>query len=82
MSNHFSPFQEVNVLAKLADLQETEYHNTVLLHGIIELLIQKGVLTREELLAKARQIDTQLSQQLPSANKVVPFSVPTAPPFS
>lgn len=81
VSKPFSPFQEVNVLAKLADLQETDYQNTILLHGLIEILIQKGVLTREELFGKARQIDTQLDQQLPNSSPI-PFSVPTTPPIS
>lgn len=75
-----NPFQEVNILAKLADLQEVDYQNTILLHALIDLLIQKGVLTKEDLFAKARQIDTQLNHQLTS--NIVPFSVPTTPPFS
>lgn len=80
MTHPFSPLQEVNILAKLADMQEVDYQNTLILHALIEVLIEKGVLTREELLAQAHRIDTQLQQQLPTS----PFSsaFPTKTPFS
>jgi len=54
-----SPLQEVHVMAKLADLQEWGYHNTVVLHAVIDLLIEKGILTREELLAKIQELDQE-----------------------
>jgi hypothetical protein len=55
-----SPLQDVHIIAKLADLQETDYHNTLVLHAVIELLMEKGILTREELLAKTRELDQTL----------------------
>ncbi len=56
-----SPMQEVNLIAKLADLQETDYHNTLVLHAVIELLIEKGLLTREELIGKVQELDENLT---------------------
>jgi len=61
MQSH-SALNEVHIMAKLADLSDTDYQNTLVLHALIEILIEKGVLTREQLLAKARQLDTQLDQ--------------------
>jgi hypothetical protein len=60
----FSAMDQVNMIAKLADLRDTDYQNTLVLHALIEILIEKGVLTREELLAKVRQMDTQLDDEL------------------
>ncbi len=63
MKSFFNGMGEVDIIAKLADLREVDYHNTLVLHSIIEILIEKGVLTREEILAKARQLDSQPNHQ-------------------
>lgn len=59
MKRVFSAVQEVELFATLADLRDTNYHNTLVLHALIDLLIEKGVLTREELLLKVRQLDSE-----------------------
>jgi len=53
--------KDVNLIAKLADLKETDYHNTLVLHAVIELLVAKGLFTREELSRKMSELDTQLT---------------------
>ncbi|MFD2368903.1 hypothetical protein ACFSO0_02635 [Brevibacillus sp. GCM10020057] len=53
--------KEVNLIAKLADLQEVDYHNTLVLHAVIELLVAKGFFTREELSDKMTALDTELT---------------------
>ncbi|WP_126429168.1 hypothetical protein [Brevibacillus marinus] len=55
----YTPLQEINLAAKLADLRAADYHNALFLSAIIELLIEKKLLTREELQAKAQQLDEQ-----------------------
>ncbi|MFY0544034.1 hypothetical protein [Brevibacillus sp. H7] len=57
MKPRTSPMQEVNLIAKLADLQETDYHNTLVLHAVVELLIEKGLLSRDELINKVQELD-------------------------
>ena len=64
MTNRRSAMEEVNLIAKMADLQETDYQNTVLLHAMIELFIQKGIFTKDELLHQAQTIDKQLGRQI------------------
>ncbi|UFJ40414.1 hypothetical protein LOK74_20650 [Brevibacillus humidisoli] len=92
----YSPLQEINLAAKLADLRDADYHNTLLLDALIELLIEKNVLSHEELHAKARHLDQQTvvdGRVLPSShpqsdstkrpNRPPEDSVsPTPPPFS
>lgn len=53
--------KEVNLIAKLADLQEVDYQNTLVLHAMIELMVAKGLFTRDELGSKMSELDTQLS---------------------
>ncbi|MFL0554872.1 hypothetical protein [Paenibacillus barengoltzii] len=58
MDSYYStPMNEVNVLAKLADMKEEHYHQLVTLSAIMELLIEKGILTREEIEKKVLEID-------------------------
>jgi hypothetical protein len=53
--------KEVNLIAKLADLQEVDYHNTLVLHAVIEVLVAKGLLTKDEIAHKMSELDTQLT---------------------
>jgi hypothetical protein len=48
---------EVDVLYQIANLKEIDYKNTLVLSSIVELLIEKQVITRKELLDKAAQLD-------------------------
>ncbi|GEB34300.1 hypothetical protein [Brevibacillus parabrevis] len=56
--------KEVQIIAKLADLQETDYRNTLVLHALIDILVAKGLLTHDELTEKVIELDSQLSFQL------------------
>ncbi|KZE39364.1 hypothetical protein AV540_04075 [Brevibacillus parabrevis] len=56
--------KEVQIIAKLADLQETDYRNTLVLHALVDILVAKGLLTHDELTEKVNELDSQLSFQL------------------
>lgn len=47
----------VHMMAKLGDMKDEHYRNTLAISTIIELLVDKGILTREELAAKADELD-------------------------
>jgi len=51
---------EVDVIAQLADLKEVDYKNTLVLTALVELLVEKGLLTRQDVITKARQLDGDL----------------------
>jgi hypothetical protein len=55
---------EVDMIAQLADLKEVDYKNTLVLTALVELLVEKGILTRKEVIQKARQLDVDLSVDL------------------
>ncbi|MBL0385102.1 hypothetical protein JJB07_00460 [Tumebacillus sp. ITR2] len=62
--NRLTGFGEVDLIAQLADLKEVDYKNTLVLTAVVELLVEKGILTRQEVIQKARQLDTDLSLDL------------------
>ncbi|WP_110930624.1 hypothetical protein [Paenibacillus bouchesdurhonensis] len=57
MDSYFSPMNEVNILAKLADLKEDHYQQLLALSAMMELLIEKGVLSHEEIAQKVSELD-------------------------
>ena len=58
MNRVYMAMEEVGLAAKLADLKEEHYRNTLALSTIIELLIEKNILTREEVEKKAADLDS------------------------
>jgi len=53
----YSPMQEVHMIAQLADLKVQNYHDSLALTALIELLIDKKLITPAELQAKVTQLD-------------------------
>jgi hypothetical protein len=47
----------IQVYAALADMKEIDYKNTLAITSLIELLIEKGVIARAELAARAQHLD-------------------------
>ncbi|AJS60661.1 hypothetical protein [Paenibacillus sp. IHBB 10380] len=47
----------VSMIAKLADLKDEHYRNTLAISTMLELLVDKGVFTREEMEKKAAELD-------------------------
>jgi|HigsolmetaAR203D_1030402.scaffolds.fasta_scaffold57791_2 hypothetical protein len=57
MNRLHSPMMEVNMVAKLADLKAEHYRNTLLLTAMMDLMIEKGLISREELEKKMADLD-------------------------
>jgi hypothetical protein len=57
MNRIHSHLDEVNLIGKLAELKEDHYKNTLALTAIIELLVEKGILTPQEIQQKAAELD-------------------------
>lgn len=62
-----SHFDEVQLIAKLADLKEDHYQTSLLLSAITELLIDKGILTKDEIRHKTAQLDQMYAGSLTNA---------------
>lgn len=57
MNRIYPHLSEVDFIGKLADLKEDHYKNTLVLSAVIDLLLEKGMLTREEIQHKALELD-------------------------
>jgi len=51
---------DINLVGQIADLKENNYKNTLVISALIEVLIEKGVFTRKELIKKIEQLDLDL----------------------
>lgn len=57
MNRMHSHFHDIDLIAKLADLKLDQYHHTLLISAITELLVEQGLITREALAKKAAELD-------------------------
>lgn len=55
-----SAWEQVQLVASLADLKDEHYRTVLTLSAMLEILVDKGLLTREELKTKADQLDAQI----------------------
>ncbi|MEW9671694.1 hypothetical protein [Ammoniphilus sp. 3BR4] len=64
MGRNFNPYDEVKIIAQISDLKEVDYKNTLVITAIVELLVEKGILSRQELLRKAQELEVDLTLDL------------------
>lgn len=55
---------EVDLVSQIADLKEVDYKNTLLITALVELLEEKGVLSRNDVVNKAQGLDAELEHQI------------------
>ena len=55
-----STWDHVDLAAKLADLKQDNYNTVLTISALLELLIEKGIISLEELENKAAAIDNKL----------------------
>ncbi|MDI3476806.1 MAG: hypothetical protein PWQ59_331 [Thermoanaerobacterium sp.] len=53
---------EIKYLLEIADLKDTEYKNTLAITSLIELLIEKGIISRSEIAKKSYEIKIKTAQ--------------------
>lgn len=57
MSRNLSPLDEVQMIGKLADLKESHYKVMLMVGALTELLIEKGLLSTEEVEERIARLD-------------------------
>lgn len=50
-------FGTVDMIGQLADLKDVDYRNTMAISTLIELLIEKGVFSRQDFARKALELE-------------------------
>ena len=48
---------KLDIIAQLGDIKEVEYKNTLALTSIIELLLEKNIISKEDISRKAEELD-------------------------
>ena len=51
-----SPIEEIKLISKLADLKQQHYQNLLILTALLEILIEKGIISAEELRSKTAEL--------------------------
>ncbi|GAC41707.1 hypothetical protein [Paenibacillus popilliae] len=61
MKTAYSAWSDVNMVGQLADLKEDQYRLTLALSTLIELLVEKGLVTDADIARKAHEVDQWLT---------------------
>ncbi len=62
--DNMNSFNKIDIYAKIGDLKEIDYRNTLAIASLIELLVEKGVFTRNEFARKAYVLDNMSTDEL------------------
>lgn len=54
----------VEVVGQLADLKSVDYRNTLAISVLIDLFIDKGIITREEFVRKAAELEGETMAEI------------------
>lgn len=59
MKRTMNAWDQVNLAAQIADLKDSQYTNTLALSALIEILIEKGVLSPEDFHLRTSQLEKE-----------------------
>ena len=48
---------KLDIIAQIGDLKEVEYRNVLAVTSIIEILLEKNIITKEDISKKAEELD-------------------------
>ncbi|MFZ5818152.1 MAG: hypothetical protein ACOY93_23110 [Bacillota bacterium] len=57
--------ETIHLYATLADMKDVDYKNALAITALIDLLVDKGLITREEMAARAQRLDAAGEKSLP-----------------
>lgn len=55
---------QIDLIGQIGDLKEIDYRNTLAIATLIELLIEKNIITRQEFARKSYYLDNMSLEQL------------------
>lgn len=64
MNNATYGWHYLDLASRLADMKDDHYRQLLALSTLIELLVEKGILTPDEIRAKASIMEAELDRQL------------------
>lgn len=48
---------KLEIISQLGDIKEVEYRNTLAITSIIELLLERNIISKEDIAKKAKELD-------------------------
>lgn len=55
---------EIDVYSKISELKDVDYRNTLAIASIVEVLVEKGILERNDIAKKSRLLDSMSLEEL------------------
>ncbi|KGG79508.1 hypothetical protein Y919_11570 [Caloranaerobacter azorensis H53214] len=55
---------DIDIISQLSDLKEIDYRNTLAIASIIEVLVDKGIINRNDIAIKAKQLDSMSAEEI------------------
>ncbi|MGI6707088.1 MAG: hypothetical protein ACOX6S_12980 [Clostridia bacterium] len=65
----FNPIDQLELWGQLADMKEIDYRNSLAIASIIEVLLDKRIITREDIANKAAILDRIASEEQEAEKK-------------
>ncbi|WP_352420900.1 hypothetical protein [Proteiniborus sp.] len=59
----------IDIIAHLSDMKDIDYRNTLAIASIIEVLIEKGIIKRNDIAIKARQLEVMSIEEIQALKK-------------
>lgn len=56
--------KDIDIISQLADLKEIDYRNTLAIAALIEIIIEKGLCSRQEFTRKAKELDASTVKEI------------------
>lgn len=69
MRRQLTPLEEVHMISKLADLKEEHYKYSLIVSALTELLLDKGIISAQELQEKTALLDLYGTLEVMSSRK-------------
>jgi hypothetical protein len=60
---------DIDIIAEISDMKIVDYRNTLALASLIEVLIEKGIIGKNDVALKARELDGICNKDLKKAGK-------------
>jgi len=57
--NRLDDTKLIDIYGAIADLKDVDYKNTLVITALIELLVEKGVIKRSDIIEKAQDLDLE-----------------------
>ncbi len=54
----------VDIIAQISAMKDIDYRNTLAIASVIEILIEKGIIKRNDIAVKARQLDSMSIEEI------------------